>query len=98
VDSWLASVDNAPPEGESLAAVGRRVRRARDRLVAAYPSRTLLLASHVTPIKSLLRIGLDAGPSVLFRLHLDVASLSIVDWYADGPASVQLVNDTAHLS
>ena len=28
---------------------------------------------------------------------LDVAGLSEVDWYADGPASVRYVNDTAHL-
>ena len=35
---------------------------------------------------------------MLFRLHLDLASVSIVDWYPDGPASVRLVNDTSHLT
>lgn len=95
--AWLASVDVAPPDGESLAAVGRRVRRVRDSLVATFPGQPLVVVSHVTPIKHLLRMGLDAGASVLFRLHLDVASLSVVDWYPDGPASVRLVNDTAHL-
>ncbi|HSV66174.1 MAG TPA: bifunctional RNase H/acid phosphatase [Mycobacteriales bacterium] len=95
--AWLGSVDAAPPGGESFAAVARRVRRSRDRLIAGYPGRTVALVSHVTPIKMLLRLGLDAGPSVLYRLHLDVAGLSIVDWYADGPASVRLVNDTSHL-
>lgn len=97
VNRWLASEDVAPPAGESFAAVDRRVRRVQDRLITAYPSQTLLLVSHVTPIKLLLRMALDAGPSVLFRFHLDPAGLSIVDWYADGPASVRLVNDTSHL-
>jgi probable phosphoglycerate mutase len=97
VDSWLTSVGTAPPGGESFAAAGRRVRRSRDRTIAAYPGRTVVVVSHVTPIKTLVQLGLDAGPSVLFRLHLDIASLSIVDWYADGPASVRLVNDTSHL-
>jgi broad specificity phosphatase PhoE/ribonuclease HI len=97
VDSWLASVAIAPPGGESFATAARRVRRSRDRTIAAYPGRTVVVVSHVTPIKTLVQIGLDAGPSVLFRLHLDIASLSIVDWYADGPASVRLVNDTSHL-
>jgi probable phosphoglycerate mutase len=53
--------------------------------------------SHVTPIKSLLRLALEAGPSVLFRLHLDLASLSIVEFYPDGNASVRLVNGVCHL-
>jgi broad specificity phosphatase PhoE len=97
VDSWLKSVSTAPPGGESFAAAARRVRRSRDRIIAAFPGRTVVVVSHVTPIKALVQLGLDAGPSVLFRLHLDIASLSIVDWYADGPASVRLVNDTSHL-
>jgi probable phosphoglycerate mutase len=56
-----------------------------------------VLVSHVTPIKSLLRMALDVGPSLLHRLHLDVASLSIAEFYPDGPASVRLVNDTSYL-
>ncbi len=76
----------------------RRVRKARDELIAKYGGRTLVLVSHVTPIKALLRMGLDAGPSLLFRLHLDLASLSIVEFYPDGNASVRLVNDISHLS
>jgi probable phosphoglycerate mutase len=98
MDGWLASPEVAPPGGESFAATAGRVRRSRDRTIAAYPGGTVVLVSHVTPIKTLLRLGLDAGPGVLFRLFLDIASLSIVDWYADGPASVRLVNDTSHLS
>ncbi len=97
LDEWLASTDIAPPGGESFAEVTRRVRRARDRLLTAHPGKTVLVVSHVTPIKVLLRIGLDAPAATLFRLHLDIASLSTVDWYADGPASVRLVNDTSHL-
>ncbi len=97
VDSWLGSTATAPPGGESFAAVARRVRRSRDRAIAAHPGQTVVLVSHVTPIKTLLQLGLDTGPVVLFRLHLDIASLSIVDWYPDGPASVRLVNDTGHL-
>ena len=52
---------------------------------------------HVTPIKTLLRMALDAGPGMLYRLHLDLASLSIVEFYGDGAASVRLVNQTAYL-
>ena len=96
--SWLSDPSVPAPDGESFDAVHARVSRARDELVAAYQGCTVLVVSHVTPIKTLLRIGLDAGPNILFRLHLDLASLSIVEFYPDGNASVRLVNDTAHLS
>jgi ribonuclease H / adenosylcobalamin/alpha-ribazole phosphatase len=98
MSAWLASADVAPPGGESFAAVGSRVSAATDRLLAArQPPRTLLLVSHVTPIKTLLCQAMLAPSAAMFRLHLDVASLSEIDWYADGPAVVRSVNDTAHL-
>jgi broad specificity phosphatase PhoE len=93
---WLGSEEVAPPGGESFAAVGRRVEVERAELVQEHPGATLVLVSHVTPIKMLLRDALQAGPGVLYRLHLDLAALSIVDFYPDGGASVRLVNDTSH--
>ncbi|TWF79766.1 putative phosphoglycerate mutase [Pseudonocardia hierapolitana] len=93
---WLGSEEVAPPDGESFAAVGRRVAAELADLLREYPGATLVLVSHVTPIKMLLRDALQGGPGVLYRLHLDLASLSIVDFYPDGGASVRLVNDTGH--
>ena len=94
---WLADTSVTAPGGESFDQVHRRVRRARDELLSTYGGTTIVVVSHVTPIKSLLRMGLDVGPSLLFRLHLDLASLSIVEFYPDGNASVRLVNDTSYL-
>jgi len=95
---WLASADAAPPGGESFAEVDRRVMAALDRLLARYAATTVLVVSHVTPIKTLVRHALAAPPVTLYRIHLDVASLCEVDWYADGPAVVRSLNDTAHLT
>jgi probable phosphoglycerate mutase len=95
---WLTDSSVPAPDGESFDAVHLRVRRARDELLVRFGGRTIVVVSHVTPIKSLLRMGLDAGPSLLYRLHLDLASLSVVEFYPDGNASVQLVNDTSHLA
>jgi ribonuclease H / adenosylcobalamin/alpha-ribazole phosphatase len=97
ITAWLGNADVAPPGGESFAAAAHRVLGALDRILAAYPERTLVLVSHVTPIKTLLCRALLAPPAALFRIHLDVASLSEVDWFADGPALVRSMNDTAHL-
>jgi probable phosphoglycerate mutase len=94
---WLSDTSIAPPDGESFDAVHRRVRRSRDDLISRHGGSTIVVVSHVTPIKSLLRMALDAGPSLLYRLHLDTASLSIAEFYPDGNASVRLFNDTSHL-
>jgi probable phosphoglycerate mutase len=93
---WISSPDAAPPGGEPFAAA-RRYRRARDAVIAAQPGRTSVVVSHVTPIKTIVRLALDAPLAALFRMHLDLASVSIVDYPADGSASLRLFNDTSHL-
>ncbi|MFI7083466.1 bifunctional RNase H/acid phosphatase [Streptomyces anulatus] len=96
--AWLASPDTAPTGGgESFAEVAERVAAARDRIVARYAGRTVLLVTHVTPIKTLVRLALGAPPEALFRMELSAASISTVAYYADGNASVRLLNDTSHL-
>ena len=96
-DRWLGAQDVAPPGGESFAQVRERVAAEQREILAAHPAQTVVVVSHVTPIKLLLQQALDAGPSLLYRLHLDPASLCISDFYPDGGASVRLVNDTSHL-
>jgi ribonuclease H / adenosylcobalamin/alpha-ribazole phosphatase len=97
VSAWLGNPDAAPPGGESFAAAIVRVSAALDRLLAAHQLRTLLLVSHVSPIKIAVCRAMLAPPATLFRFQLDVASLCEIDWYADGPAMVRYVNNTAHL-
>ncbi|MGB0438217.1 MAG: bifunctional RNase H/acid phosphatase [Mycobacterium sp.] len=94
---WLRDTSVPPPAGESFDAVAARVSRAQQRILGEYAGRTVLVVSHVTPIKTLLRMALDAGPAILYRLHLDLASLSIAEFYPDGAASVRLVNQTGYL-
>lgn len=96
--AWRGDTSVAPPNGESFDAVRSRIEATRDRLLAEYAGKTVLVVTHVTPIKMLLQLALDVGPSLLYRLHLDLASLSIAEFYPDGGASVRLVNDTSHLA
>ncbi|MBC6462151.1 bifunctional RNase H/acid phosphatase [Actinomadura sp. HBU206391] len=98
MDAWLADPSVAPPGGESFTDTLRRVIIARDKLMVRYRRETVLVVSHVTPIKLLLRDALLAPMGALYRMHLDVASLSAIDWYDDGPAVVRALNDTRHLS
>jgi ribonuclease H / adenosylcobalamin/alpha-ribazole phosphatase len=95
--AWMADADVAPPGGESFAAVAKRVDAALDRLLNAYQGQTVVVVSHVTPIKTLVCRALLAPSAALFRMHLDVASLTEAAWFTDGPALLRSLNDTAHL-
>ncbi|MCF1593884.1 bifunctional RNase H/acid phosphatase [Streptomyces muensis] len=98
LNAWLADPEARPTgDGESFAATATRIAATRDKLVAAYAGRTVLLVSHVTPIKTFVRLALGAPPESLFRMELSAASLSAVAYYTDGNASVRLFNDTSHL-
>ncbi|MFG2548504.1 bifunctional RNase H/acid phosphatase [Streptomyces sp. NPDC048581] len=98
LNAWLADPEARPTgDGESFAATATRIAATRDKLVAAHTGRTVLLVTHVTPIKTFVRLALGAPPESLFRMELSAASLSAVAYYADGNASVRLFNDTSHL-
>lgn len=98
LNAWLADPEAEPTGGgESFAATATRIAATRDKLVAAYAGRTVLLVTHVTPVKTFVRLALGAPPESLFRMELSAASLSAVAYYADGNASVRLFNDTSHL-
>lgn len=94
---WLADPDVAPPGGESVTAATRRICRGRDRLLAAYAGLRLLVVTHATPIKTLVRVALDAPVAVLDRLQVDPTGLTELDWYPDGPVVLRRFNDVAHL-
>lgn len=95
--AWMNDTSVAPPGGESFAVAGRRVLAALDRLLERSEPGRVVVVSHVTPMKTVLRHALLAPPAALRRMHLDVACLCEVDWYADGPVVVRSLNDTGHL-
>jgi broad specificity phosphatase PhoE len=93
---WLGAEDVAPPRGESFAAVRERVRAELASIVEAYEGETIVLVTHVTPIKMILRQALGGSAEILYRIHLDLACLSEVHVFPDGGMCVRLVNDTSH--
>jgi probable phosphoglycerate mutase len=98
LNAWLADPAVPPPGGESLVATIHRVDAVRERAATAHPAGTVLFVTHVTPIKALTQLALDAQPTVLYRLHLDLASLTTIDWYPDGPAVLRGFNDVNHVN
>ncbi|MFD9597236.1 bifunctional RNase H/acid phosphatase [Kitasatospora sp. NPDC059973] len=98
LNAWLGSAKAKPTGGgESFTALTHRIGVARDKILARHHGRTVLVVSHVSPIKTLVRLALGAPPDSLYRMELSAASLCAVQYYADGNASVRLLNDTGHL-
>ncbi len=95
--AWLGATAIAPPGGESFDVVAARVRDLLARVLANAGDETVVMVSHVTPIKLILRDALAGGPGFLHRLYLDPAGVSVVDSWGDGGVAVRTVNDTSHL-
>lgn len=76
---WRADVGFAPPGGESLAALGRRVRAACDELAAEAAEADVVVVSHVSPIKAAVAWALGTGDELSWRLHVAPASVTRVE-------------------
>lgn len=93
--AWEQDATLAPPEGESLAQVLERTCLAVERLAEQYAGQTIVLVSHVGPIKTLLCQALGAPLTSMRHIFLDPATISVVDW-SERPI-VRLINSHAHL-
>ncbi len=82
--SWLDSPDVAPPGGESFDAVLKRVDEARQRLLTDYEGQTVVVVSHVTPIKMMLRLALDTEMELIQHFELAPASITTIQWWTEG--------------
>ncbi len=94
---WEQNTSVAPPGGESFEALQQRVVTAVERLAQAHPDQAIVLVSHVGPVKVLLGAALGAPLASAFRIFLDPATISVVDWRDAAYATVRLVNSHAHL-
>ncbi len=83
LEAWLGSLDVAPGGGETFREVEARVREGLRRLLDRYPGRTVIVVSHVTPIKTLVAHAVDAPLTALFRMELSTASVSVVSFVGD---------------
>lgn len=86
---WLDSMTVAPPNGESIASVQKRALAARDALVADRPGDTIVVVSHVTPIKLLVADALGAPTEAVYRMDLAPASVTTIQWWPDGASSLR---------
>ena len=83
LDAWLGSLEVPPPGGESFRQVEERVLAGLDRVLAEHAGRTVVVVSHVTPIKTLVAHAMGAPLDAVFRMELSPASISVVSFYPE---------------
>jgi len=81
LSDWLGNLEHAPGGGESFRTVAERVLAGRDRILESYAGRTVLVVSHVTPIKTLVADALGAPLEALFRMELSPASVTVISYF-----------------
>lgn len=82
---WRADVNHAPEGGESLAAVGRRVRQACDELAADAAPMNVVVVSHVSPIKAAIAWALGTGDEIAWRMYVNDAAVCRIAIEPEGP-------------
>jgi probable phosphoglycerate mutase len=97
VVAWQHDPQQAPPGGESFDATARRVDRACERILEKHQGQTVLVVSHITPIKILLCRALGAPLLAMYRFYLGSACINEIQWHGSDYAAVRKVNDTSHL-
>lgn len=93
---WRGDVSFAPPGGESLESVTRRIGEFCGEQLG--DERCVVAVSHVSPIKAAVIWALGCGTEATWRMHLDVASVTRVGRRGDGPPYLAGYNDTCHLA
>jgi broad specificity phosphatase PhoE/ribonuclease HI len=92
LEAWLGSLDHPPGGGESFRGVEKRVLASLDRLLEEYAGRTVLVVSHVTPIKILVAHALAAPLDSVYRMELAPASVTVLSFFDDGRAAMRMFN------
>lgn len=94
---WRADTRFALEGGESLAAVGERVRAAASELVEECQERDVVVVTHVSPIKAVTAWALGVGDEVIWRMYCAPASITEIGTAGASP-TLRAFNSTAHLS
>jgi broad specificity phosphatase PhoE len=87
-DRWRADPDFVPPGGESLRAVGARVRDACGGLAEEVRARDVVVVSHVSPVKAAIAWALGVDETVAWRMFVELGSIARVTIGARGPLLV----------
>lgn len=92
--AWRSDASFRPPGGETLVEVAARVGDACRDLARAAADGTVVVVSHVSPIKVAVAWALGVGVDATWRMFLDLASVTRVATSTGGVPILQSFNET----
>jgi broad specificity phosphatase PhoE len=84
-DRWRRDPSFAPSGGESLTALATRVSAACAAAIRGAAESTIVVVTHVSPIKAALAWALDVPVDIAWRMYVEDASVSRIDVGPAGP-------------
>jgi probable phosphoglycerate mutase len=94
---WQEDLEFEPPGGESIGALGRRVRAALDDLEAEAAEGVVAVVTHVSPLKAAVAWALGVDDRVAWHLFVSPGSITRLD-VGRGRRSMVSFNEISHLS
>ena len=95
---WRGSWDVSPPNGESLEVFDKRVQRGINDILANHGGETVVVVSHVMPIRGFIKTTMDAGVAAYWRPQISPCSITVLRLWGRQAAEVITVNSTVHLA
>lgn len=93
---WQARLDDlvnvAPPGGENLLHMATRVREAVSEILARHSGEEIAIVAHGGVNRVVLLDAIGAPLTQMFHIEQNYGCLNIIDYWADGYATVQLLN------
>jgi broad specificity phosphatase PhoE len=83
---WRSDSSRSPGGGEALAALGARVREACNDLLGDAEASTVVVVTHVSPIKAAIAWALAVPDDIAWRMYVEDASISRIDVDSTGPS------------
>lgn len=97
-EDWRGDVKISPPGGgESIKEFDHRISRVRNELLEKFEGQTIVVVSHVMPIRGFIRAALEADWSTYWRVSLSPCSISVLRFWGDQAAEVSCINYSGHL-
>lgn len=94
--TWRDDPHHVPAGGESVAAVGERVRAACTDLAADAAVEDVMVVSHVSPIKAAIAWALGVGDEVAWRMWVEDAAVCRIDTSGSAPRLLAFNDHAAH--
>ena len=95
--AWRGDITLSPPNGESVAVFHERVKTGLAEIVSKFEGQTVVVVSHVMPIRGFVKEAIQADWPAYWRTIVSPCSISVLRFWGNESAEISCVNYSGHL-